>query len=661
MQSLVVWNNTIYAKKIADFFGKDFVITDSEALSETAKNLDKYSFLIVLCELTWTLDSETKNSQNLYGVDLAQDFRRKGVNLPIIFTSFLSRKQILKQHAQSEILKFVGHDFVQLPACPHVFKNTADRFIDEETKKIKKLSPLELRDVQLFACNPEGIVNAKVHQIPYLSEKLNKYGSGFVKNELENCIVDMYAAFQENYSSFLSAFQNKFSEIDKENVEEAIDVVTDQAKKMINEFKRKTGETIASTEKKPWQILLLDDELNKHSKIVKALEENGVKVHCTPTANEAFKLLEKDVTLRSKITVIITDYRLFEQAEDDVEVQQKMQGYTFLQEVERKFYSRIITAVIYSGMARQFLLDNLNSFKLKTEKYSKQDFKPSDPGAINYLVSRIIELGDYNYKTLLAFPLGNEGWKNHLHPYYLQYRNLPDYENRERVVSDYCKQWLEQFRNNQNPPTPMIKGDAFGAKQKEKTEQTIERFIAYYKTRRIAIYLYLHFEYIRKKDTRREVAAILMPTYKPDTKEARIKGFYSQVLGLSLTEFPFGATFEELNWFEYDLGIKVLDDYSRYRVRMNEMENNVGNFIADDKSLTNILRQNNFTLKSEHTGTLIFNAETFNPYFFDKMDVGFCIDWLTELMVKMNKAGTEEFIQLINNLIKYWKYENAEK
>lgn len=646
MQPLLLWNNTPYAHKLAGIFGKDFVITDNIQYAAVKNSLNNYSSLIVLCELNWESNAAAVTWQALQGIDLVKEARMQGLSLPVVFTSFLSRKQLLKQHRQSEILKFVGHGFVQLPASTHDFV--------DEVGSLEPLTPLALKDIQLFACHPDGIVNAKIHQIPYLSEKLVISGPGYVKMELTTCIKDVYAAFQEYSEHFLIEFEKRFPEINEANVEDAIKVIIDNANDLIKEYKRKMGEPVANDGEKPWKLILLDDELNRDSKLVTALEENGVSVICTTTANEAIKVLEKDDTLRGKFPVILTDYRLFEEAADGVTVQQKMQGYNFLKEVGDKFYSRAITAIVYSGMARQFLLDNLNSFKIKTEKYSKRDFKPSDSGAINYLVSRIIELGDKNYETMLAFPLGNQGWKNHLHHYYLQYRSLPDYETRERDICDFCKNWLEQFRNNLNPATPMIKGDSFQARLKDSEEQTMERFIAYFKTRRLAQYLYLYFEFTKSQNSRNEVAAVLMPGYKPGIKQTSINGFFSQVLGLSVTEFPFGATIEELNWFEYDLGITVLDDYRRYRQRFNDYENEIGDFIAGLSFLMALIRNNNFLLKGPQGIELKFNPETFNPYLFDKMDIGFCIDWLGQQKDKMNEAASKELIQLIQKLRQAW-------
>lgn len=660
MQPLLFWNNNQYAQSLTKEFQQGLVVTDAEALKAVIPDCKSYSSIIILCELNWSDNSGNVSLQNFQGIELAQQLRRQGINLPFIFTSFCSRKQILEQHPHSDILKYVGHGFVQLPASLQDYENEAEKFREKKTGKMRRLSPLELKDIQLFACNPEGIVNARVHQLTGLIEKVATKGGTFVKAEIEACIADIYAAFSESSNIFRDSFNRKFPEINKTNVEDAINTVTEEALRLTNCYKRKSGGIVTGYKLKPWQLLLIDDELDKNSQLIQALEKNGVKVNCTTNAKDAFRVLEKDEELRSKITVLLTDYRLFEMAADGVEVQQEMQGYSFLQEVGEKFYSRVITAVIYSGMPRQFLLDNLNNFKIKTEKFSKKDLKPTDPGAINYLVSRIVELGDKNYDDMLAFPLGSEGWKKHLHPLYLQYRNLADYETREREVGEFCKQWLEEFSENKNPPTPMIKGDAFNIRKKDSEEQTIERFIIYYKTRRLAQYLYLYFQYIKDRDPRFRVADLLMPGNKKRDKPKTIDGFYSQVLGWKYTEFPLGATMEELNWFEYDMGITILDDYHRFRAKMSNSENEVGDFIAGDRTLMNSLKENGFVLNNGPNGTLLFNEKNYTPYFFDKMDIGRCLGWLTHEMANMNKAGTEELIQLIERLSKEWKYEMPE-
>jgi hypothetical protein len=330
MQPLLLWNNTPYAHKLAGIFGKDFVVTDNKAFTEATNNLNKYSSLIVLCELNWTSNSATATLQSLQGIDLIKESRMHGVTLPVVFASFLSRKHLLQQHPQSDILRFVGHGFVQLPASPQDFVDEAGR--------LETLTPLAIKDIQLFACHPDGIVNAKIHQIPYLSVKLETAGPAYVKQELITCIKEVFAAFQENSESFLNEFESIFSVINETNVEDAIKSVVDIANDQITEYKRKMGEPVTNSGKKPWKLLLLDDELDKESKLVKALEENGVNVICTNTADDAIKVLEKDDTLRGKIPLVLTDYRLFEQAADGVTIQQKKQGYIFLKDVGEKFY-----------------------------------------------------------------------------------------------------------------------------------------------------------------------------------------------------------------------------------------------------------------------------------------------------------------------------------
>lgn len=108
MQPLLVWNNTKYAERLAGYFGQEFVITNSDALKQAAKKWKNYSSLIVLCELSWAVTSKTVSLQALQGIELVKELRRQGVNLPIIFTSFLSRKQVYANKLDKAIINTVG-------------------------------------------------------------------------------------------------------------------------------------------------------------------------------------------------------------------------------------------------------------------------------------------------------------------------------------------------------------------------------------------------------------------------------------------------------------------------------------------------------------------------------------------------------------------------
>ena len=157
-------------------------------------------------------------------------------------------------------------------------------------------------------------------------------------------------------------------------------------------------------------------------------------------------------------------------------------------------------------------------------------------------------------------------------------------------------------------------------------------------------------------------------TRKSDSKESR-KRFLSVILGLSLTEFPFGATIEELNWFHYDLGIRVLDYYWIFRKRLNLTEKLVEEFINQYEFLQEYIKKENYKLKNtrvkksgkgipEITMSVLF-SENFNPYLFDKSDIDLLLNWLAAQFKDRGKEEIKAYIDFSDELKKVWLYERS--
>jgi CheY-like chemotaxis protein len=647
MSQLILWNNTKYAQTLAKFFGQQNVIFSQDRFSFALKELKQFDSLVVLCELNWSMTGVTKNLHELYGIELVQELRRDyQVTLPILFVSFHSLNDIFSENRK--IVKAIGHDFYQLPEIP-------ERFI-AYLKTLSQLSPTELLDIQLYSCDPAGIVNEIIHHIQGLVNKAGSQREGFLQDELEKSIRGIYSAFKESFEISIRNFRNEYPTINQENTNRALRYVEEEGKRLIDKYSPTSNETsFVNGAKRPWKLLLLDDEIGNENDFVKLLTKRGVDVVCTSNADDAMKALTADDQYRGKISLILTDYRL-KDIDGKIEIQHKTQGYTFLQNVGKRFQSKLLSAIVYSGMPRQFLLDTYKTFRVRSEIFSKIDFKLSDSGARNFLSNRIIETGEANYKAILALPMSSSGWAEHLHETYLLYRNQPDYEMREREICDYCTDWVEKFRNGQNPKTPMIKGDTFNAGKKESQADKLQRFEAFYKTRRLAQYLNLYFENKKDNDVQdsiiRKLAHFAKPTsYKTPVAKRR---FFSQTLGFKREEFPFGATMEELCWFEYDLQIKVLDGYNRYRSGFNECEKKIGDFISGDRKLKSTLKSEAYQIKGENDQVVRFNEETFCPYVFDKTDIGVCFDWLDKQKEHLNEQGERELIELMQDIKKLW-------
>lgn len=647
MKPILLWNDSHLSQTISDIRGSWSIFTNYQEWSK--KNLDfkEYSCLIVLCELNWSDDRQSVKLQEFEGINLVKRLRLEcDLKLPVLFLSFMSLKALIT--SGNEILGTIGHDFLQLPCHPNEW--------EIQVRKIRPLSDIELRDVQLFSCKPDGIVNLKLHQLQGLVARSAQMPREQIWVELENSLQQIFSFYKVDVSETAVSFKGKFEKFDTSQLNAAIRFI-EQAAEELKEKYSDSGTPLKNvTEKvRPWRMLLLDDEIDSQSILVQELQKKGVKTFCTSTAEQAMKILIEDEGLRNEITLLFCDYRLEEQI-GSVKRQQAIQGYAFLQDVGNKFLSRLVSAIVYSGMPRQFLLETYRTFRMRTEIISKKDFKLNDPASIAYLVQRILETGDANYNALLALPLASSGWKDHLHETYLRFRNLPDFDRREADICEYCTNWISRFKAGLNPSTPMIKGDTFNPGKKESEEEKMERFEAFMKTRRLTIYLNLYFQGKTEEERQNLLIRHLAlhardSSYsKPDQK----KRFFSQTLGLKRESFPFGSTMEELSWLHYDMRVDVLNHYRKFREKLRVTDILIGEYIENNRIYKKLISEMGFFFKSDTAGGLQFDKKNYKPYLFDQFDIGMCMDVLASVKEELNEQQLKDFIDLSSQIRDTW-------
>src|SRR6185295_1003194 len=95
MEFLVLWNDVNYAHALAKFFGSENIITDGEKLKDFLRNWNRFSSIVVLCELSWSSNGTSPNMQQLYGIELVKELRSThNIVLPVLFVSFHSLTEV---------------------------------------------------------------------------------------------------------------------------------------------------------------------------------------------------------------------------------------------------------------------------------------------------------------------------------------------------------------------------------------------------------------------------------------------------------------------------------------------------------------------------------------------------------------------------------------
>ncbi len=547
--------------------------------------------IFIFCEHHTALREMAGDGQTLPGLTTARHLRKSGLTLPIFFVSFLSRAQILALQPSASILTALGSHFLRLPATPAQ--------IAAALETARPLTPLELQDVQLFSTDNAGALNELLHTLSG-----GALASLLQTGDEQGAIARLIAVLRQAYALYnadpteaektlrdeLAALMATQGNLTPSLLPAATEKVRGLCQWLAASYNSDAAlaTPIRHPEKKPWKVLVLDDEIDESAPLIAELKAHVSGVICCTTAAEAFDALRSEDNWRSDIPVMLCDYRLLAKDEDGVTVQQPVQGYTFINQVSEGFDNRIISAVIYSGLPRRFLLRTARQLKLRCEPISKIEHRLEDRVACRHIIDTLLSLGDDAYDAMLALPLSSSSvWKRTYNALYIEHRSRPGYQSRELHIREYCTRWAALYLRREKPLSPVTFTDPPTALKTLDDPSTARKIDELLKGRRLAIWLYLRQHELVDigKILRKKGAGLQDKTYTT---------FLSQALALQLSDYPFGLTIEELNWLQYDMGIMAVDAYRPLRSALLDTEQLIGQFLTTAAALQEKLKALNY-------------------------------------------------------------------
>lgn len=597
MQHLLFWNETKYAAILATTFGSQNVITSANDFVDVQKQLEKYSSLIVLCELDWSNSGVVTKRQHLQGIELVKELRRTyNLNIPVLFVSFLALVNIY--NAEREILTAIGHDFYRLPAKPEDFI----AFIKKEFSNkgiIRKLSVMELIDIKSFYCSKEGILSHELHSLnTYLNYNITLENHDNIYIDLQNTIKKIHDLFLVDSSMAQFSFQVEFPTLTKESISEAVNYIIRLGNNLLKNYGEKSNGISTkekTVEKFRWKVLLLDDQINEQHELVQLMKANNINVICVDNAPEATMLLQKDWNTDNSIMVVIADYRLYENTQG-IKRHQKIQGYQFLKDISST--DHLIRLVAFSGLQRKFLLNSFKHYNIRTEVKSKTDYL-SSAQTQQFFCDEIIELAEENLEVIEALPSKCAGFEKTLKDAYKEFRMHPDYSKMEGNVSMTAKEYVWEIQQQIKDGTEIKIGAIDNiksplAKTKKDQEAFFKRFQNYLVARRIALWLYAsNKKGLPVRIDSRKIAELL--TDQKYTTDA-YRQILSTNLGMSLDDFPKNITIEERRWLQYEMQLNIFRDISLINPVFTHIEKNFKDFINSNEELKNTIIKNKLSL-----------------------------------------------------------------
>ena len=518
--------------------------------------------LVLNCELNKNENGECTARQILYGITLGQKLRSAGFRKPIIFTSFLSRKQITENHLERGIVNAIGHSFLRFPYT----KKELNREVQRLQKQLEgtdgrpvsgELSDLEIYDIQNNYCQKHGMAQMKIHALEGYATR-GDVAPNIIKLECETCIKQVFELFEEDATLGIARFNKEFPSIDDKNKGKAVRAVSSYCLDMVDSHTGQNSGTNLMT-KYPWKLLMVDDEIERSHPLISEFESRNIDVLLTKSAKEAELIFKDDNPFHPRIMVILSDYRL-EEERDGVLVHQSMQGYQFLQHVSGS--GRVVKISALSAMPRKFLLESFNHYGVRAQVYSKKDFPLDQLSSLKFLADEMVNTGNENWAAVQSLP-DTKGWKS-MEEAYVRYHTHQNFENMERKVCYVVKANIDEYEKREKEKSG--KGellDVFKTPSNDYTpeknsaglidvDEDVKKFLnERIKPRRIALWLGA------ARNLSLPLDKIIFLMSKKVKKEGMRKKIFNS-LGLVLSDFPFGITVEEQRWLEYDMGVKVL-------------------------------------------------------------------------------------------------------
>jgi hypothetical protein len=356
---LICWNSGVLCNhieaqvnKIPSF--KAILCPNQSKFFELNSDLSKLTYIIVLCELTWS-DTIEKNGaySDMNGIRLAQHLRRdKDIKVPILFVSFLSRKMILDKYPDAEIIctPALKHEFCQLPSKP-------EEWIEKLNNLNGKLTNLELKYTQRRFCSIVGLLE-------HINHDISKCATKDELNEKLKVLIFANKGMLHNSKSEIDELEKKINSSTEENFkdEEYRQKIHHTFKKICKQIKDSiNGSSIdnnqQSNEKQP-NILFIDDDFetdDRIKKLIKAMQNQGFQVTAKDTPIYDMKKIRTGKWgIPAAFGVIICDIEINEKSADGLKNLTHL-GFNYIKWLEGKSLDRIF--IILSNVTRNLYYD----------------------------------------------------------------------------------------------------------------------------------------------------------------------------------------------------------------------------------------------------------------------------------------------------------------
>jgi CheY-like chemotaxis protein len=425
-------------------------IKDTDQLKKA--DLTGYDAIFILAELNWIGHRRAE----FLGLSLAKDLRLKdNLTCPVVVFSFMG------SFADCSLFNYPGYYHVHLPEKPL----STDKYIgiDEDTVtdiNIELSDPKNMLHVIMHDLENQCTVLAAGNQVPEelsttikqkVSEKLEKF-SPWIEYGRESDFRDLMARLIKELKGKIDE-----SEFQPQNLRPPFNTYKEEfyslLKKKLDDF----HEESLQFPRKRWHILFIDDQKTTCQSMKDSFEKRGMICHTACNATEAFEKLKEDEAGKRLISMVIADFRLYENGMEGK--WQDLQGYKILSTIHegtyegRPFSSQYAYAILTdkSGTILEYIK---HQSKFRIQWFRKSDVLPNNPNAFNLFYERICELGSeaffrkHTIPNLAVWTKGTSRVDIGYYYYYKSHIESTDYDYSESEINRIARENIQEITSD---------------------------------------------------------------------------------------------------------------------------------------------------------------------------------------------------------------------
>jgi CheY-like chemotaxis protein len=341
-----LWNDDKFSLALKEEVGNERIITTDEELIKLLNKDRQIDVFIILTELTWN----NKKFSEFYGFEKAFQLIKKGIEIPLIFCSFLDRGSLKKHGNYSPILARI-FSFQQLPFNENIF---TEEFILPSYSKTKWFF------IQRLVREQSAVYDDIKHRFLIDETNLNEITKALEYSlEYEN-ILDI------DTISFLDAIKQTIENGDDKSISDQISAFGNHLDKMIyNSASTELDELDASVKE---SIMLVEDNLDILEKL-KSYLSKYFEVTCFSEGKKALEELENNNT---DYDAIVADLELLDKGNN----WQEVTGYDILEVAVRYQHIALYGLTAMPKRAVSELQENLDTRRIKIKYKDRKEYLP---------------------------------------------------------------------------------------------------------------------------------------------------------------------------------------------------------------------------------------------------------------------------------------------